>query len=378
MLALAQIGVLVEVRAVEVAEGKTVLGKMGWHPVQDHADPILVAGVHERHEILGRPVAAGWREVARHLVAPRGVQRVLGHRHQLQVRVAHLAGIGDQLIRQFAVGEKGVPVLAPPRAEMHLVDRHRALEGAPRRARAHPRLVAPLVPVQVGHDRRRAGAQLRVESVRIGLLDVVAVRPRAQVVFVRLAHAHAGDEQLPDAAVRVIAHGMHARVPAVEAADHAHAVGVGRPHGEPHARHTVQSVRVRAELLVALQVAALAEQVQVIIGEHRREGIRIDERLALALVGHDLHAVARRLCRGGNGGLEEAFVAQAVHGDCLAGSAEHHRRRAGAGAKHANRERAVARRVRAQEVERRAVLAVDQGCDRVGVKIGCHRLLSPP
>ena len=70
---------------------------------------------------------------------------------------------------------------------------------------------------------------------------------------------------------------MHAAVPAVEVADHAHALRVGRPHGEVHAGDAADRHHVRAELLPRAKVRALAEQVQVEVGEDLTELIGIDD-----------------------------------------------------------------------------------------------------
>ena len=61
---------------------------------------------------------------------------------------------------------------------------------------------------------------------------------------------------------------MGLAIPAIEITDHAHAFGIGRPDGEVDARHAIAGVELRSELFVALPVAALAEQMQVVIGEH--------------------------------------------------------------------------------------------------------------
>ena len=62
---------------------------------------MLVHLVHELHELLGRPVPGGRGEVAQHLVAPRDVERVLGHRQELaDVRGAELLDMGHELLRE--------------------------------------------------------------------------------------------------------------------------------------------------------------------------------------------------------------------------------------------------------------------------------------
>ena len=125
MKPLAAVGVLVQVRAVEVAQAVAVAGEVARHPVEDHADAALVQGIDQVHEVLRAAVAAGRGEEPGHLVAPRPVERVLHDRQELDVRES----VGGQVVGQhrgeFAVGQRAVPLfrLAPPRPEVHLVDR---------------------------------------------------------------------------------------------------------------------------------------------------------------------------------------------------------------------------------------------------------------
>ncbi len=77
--------------------GRSCRGEMRRHPVEDHADAALVQVVDEPGEILGRAVAVGRGEEARHLVAPGAVEGVLGDGHQLDVGEAHLRRVVGQL-----------------------------------------------------------------------------------------------------------------------------------------------------------------------------------------------------------------------------------------------------------------------------------------
>ena len=124
VIALARIGMLVEVRAVETIQAVLVVRKMRRHPVENHADAVLVQHVDEVHEILRRAVTRRRREIAGRLVTPRAVERMLGDRHQLDVREAHALHVLDQRLRDAAIAEECVVGAAPPRAEMQLVDRH--------------------------------------------------------------------------------------------------------------------------------------------------------------------------------------------------------------------------------------------------------------
>ena len=56
---LPRVGVLVEVRAVEVAEAVLVGREVGGDPVEDHADPALVEVVDQGHEVV-RACRTGW------------------------------------------------------------------------------------------------------------------------------------------------------------------------------------------------------------------------------------------------------------------------------------------------------------------------------
>ena len=92
-------------------------------------------------------------------------------------------------------------------------------------------------------------------------------------------------------------HRMRAAVPAVEIADHAHALGVRRPHARSARPRTPSSViGVRAEHAVGLVQPARVEQIQIVVGDRRRESVGIGA-LALAVLptrSRAGHAAARR------------------------------------------------------------------------------------
>ena len=92
MLALPRVGVLVAGRAVELAQAVAVAREVGRHPVEDHADAVLVAVIDEVHEVLRRAVAAGGGVVADRLITPLPVNGCSLIGQQLHVRVAHLLG----------------------------------------------------------------------------------------------------------------------------------------------------------------------------------------------------------------------------------------------------------------------------------------------
>ena len=145
VLALPRIGMLVQMRAVEHGQSVRVLGKMRGHPVEDHAKSGFVAAVDKMPEIIRVAEAAGGREVAGHLVAPRAVERMLRHGHQLEMREAHLQAVGKETIRQLQIAERTIVLLdhALPRAEVHFVNADRFLVPFLRGPIFHPRIVRP-------------------------------------------------------------------------------------------------------------------------------------------------------------------------------------------------------------------------------------------
>jgi hypothetical protein len=97
---------LVETGSVESLQSVRVAGEVGGNPVDQHPDPMPMAVVDEIHEIVGRAKAAGGGEVAGGLVTPRPVERIFCDGQQLQVGVAHLSGVVDQHVGQFAIVEE--------------------------------------------------------------------------------------------------------------------------------------------------------------------------------------------------------------------------------------------------------------------------------
>ena len=98
MRALARIGVLVEMRAVELGKAVSVAREMRRRPIENDTEAGLVTAIDEFHEFGGSAVAAGGGKVAEGLVAPGAVEGMLHDGEQLDVRVAEILDIGDQLV----------------------------------------------------------------------------------------------------------------------------------------------------------------------------------------------------------------------------------------------------------------------------------------
>src|SRR3546814_18346465 len=71
-----------EMAAVEPGEPVGIGRKVARHPVEQHAEAVLVAALDEALEIRRRAEPAGRGIEPDRLVAPRAVERVLADRHQ--------------------------------------------------------------------------------------------------------------------------------------------------------------------------------------------------------------------------------------------------------------------------------------------------------
>jgi len=196
------------------------------------------------------------------------------------------------------------------------------------------------------------------------------------LVFVDLAGRELGQEDLPDAAGGMDAHRMAPPVPAVEVADDADALGARRPDREGDAADAFVLDRVCAELLVAPQMVAFGEEVDVEFAEHRRETVGILELVAEALSRVGAQAIRKsvlpRLDRAGEepGGMHARQL-----GDDLAAVAIEHLHALGPGLERAKDEALLAL-VQAEEAERVAVSRLHDGED--GAVFTSERHRSPP
>ena len=107
------------------------------------------------------------------------------------------------------------------------------------------------------------------QAERIGFIDVIAVAVRFNVKLVESTLVGSGNKSLPDAGIATALQQMAARAPRVEAADHRNQARVWRPDAEHHTGLAVPGDQVSAHSFVHAVVAALIEQVEILLGEQR-------------------------------------------------------------------------------------------------------------
>ena len=299
MEALPRVGVLVKRGTVKPAEPVRVGREMPGNPIQQQSQSCAVAGIDKGAEIVRRSITAGRRKQRDRLVSPGAVERILGDRHQLQMREPHFGCVGDELVRELAIGQIP-PVLgqvAAPRAEMDFVDRDRRLAIVALPALRHPAPILPQMSRRLGNNRRRVGRSLGPLRLRVRLERQELTVGAEDLVFVEMTGAQARDEQLPEPAD--ISHRHPPAVPSVEVANDADPVRVRRPYRKGDALDTLMDQRMRSELAVARQVVALGEQMNVDLAKHWRKRIDVVEFVFGAAARH-AQPIAERLLAVGN------------------------------------------------------------------------------
>ena len=268
MKALAGIGVLEQMSAIKISQPVFISREVRGHPIQDHGNSILVQVIHQIHEILGCAIAGSGSEIARSLISPRAVKRVLHDGHELDVGEVHALSVFGQARRDFTIGEGAVIFLRnpPPRTEMDFVDGNRRLQRVPGLPLLHPVLVRPLV-FEIPYHRGGAGRLLMQHSEGIRLIDQKSVVLRNDMKLVNGALGDSGDKPLPDAGTLAGVQGMRILIPSVEAADDRYLARIRRPHTETGAGLIAKRGKMTAQFVVGAVVSALVEKIKILLGQ---------------------------------------------------------------------------------------------------------------
>ena len=259
---------------------------------------------------------------------------------------------------------------------MHFIDVDRLLVRARVLPRLQPLGIVPLVSAEFRDDRTGARPQLHLETERVRLQQRVAL-PRANFVFIYSARAHVRDEQLPQTGAAARLHRVLATVPVVERTDDADPLRIRRPDRKTGARQAVHECRVRAELVVQRVVISLAEQIEIVVGELRREVIRVVPGGRGAVAIPDLQCIRLQRASMRHAAFEQASRVQRLELESLAGVAVPvHSNLHGIGFEHAHdANRSVARPrifVVTEQRSRLGMTSTDQRVD-VGCAEFCYR-----
>ena len=177
---------------------------------------------------------------------------------------AHLFAIVDQLMGQFSIGNPAIVVLCllPPTAKMDFVNTDRLVERRIGGSPIQPIRIIPLVFIQVDHDRRRVGRNLREKSKRIGLVDDRSVGV-GNPILVMSVGTNFGNEQLPTPAIVERSHPVLAAVPSVEVTNNVDVAGVRCPNRKNDSAGRASLGKVCSQTIVNSIVGAFTKEVQV-------------------------------------------------------------------------------------------------------------------
>ena len=205
--------------------------------------------IDQRHKIVRCAKARGRRIIAADLISPGPVERMLRHRHQFNVRIAHVLHIRNQFFGQLTVTVVRTVRIPLPRACMHLIDIHRPrIEISPAGTPAfQPRCVPPLKSFNIKVNRSGSGRAFCKKTIRIRL-ENIAPSP-ANAVFIPRAYAETiGCKRIFPDAVRVFHRTGVA--PAVKIAAEENLLRVRRPHPKTKAVLRTVYAKVIVRLII--------------------------------------------------------------------------------------------------------------------------------
>ena len=234
MLSASGIGIFIDALPVESSESVCIRRKVGGHPVEDYSDTGFVQLVDQIHKIRGGSVSGCGCIIARHLITPGSVERMLCDSHKLYMGISHLLEIPYDPVRKLPVivetvlGSVGV---LHERTYMALINCHGFFVPVFFISGAHPLFVFPFKRRQVCGDGCGAGAELRLICIGICFVEFGSVRSIDQKL-VHLAGAYPFDEELPDPHGTELFHLAFGFVPAVPGSYYMNGKSIRCPYGK--------------------------------------------------------------------------------------------------------------------------------------------------
>ena len=239
MLAFSGVCILICGGSVKVSQPMGVLWEMGWHPVKDHTDLILMHVIYKILEIFRRSVPGRRGIIPCYLVSPGTVIGMFRYAHQLHMGVPHLFDIVCQRMSQLPVVIESVliPVIDRmflPGTRMQLIDRHGILLLIEFQAFFHPDGITPFEFGNVIYTGSCTGAVLRIVGIRVRLEEQLAL-VCGNAEFVQVTLPHFWYEELVNTHIIVTFHHIFVGIPFVEISHNRYRFGVRCPDGEIYA-----------------------------------------------------------------------------------------------------------------------------------------------
>src|SRR6266404_5458043 len=148
---------------------------------------------------------------------------------------------------------------------------------------------------EIADDGAGVRTQLGAEGVRIGFEGQKISIGAEDFVLVDGAFADFREKKFPDAGRPTRTHGVDTTVPMIHIANEADATRGRRPDGEARSGNACDRVEVRAEFLVGVVVATLADEVEVEVRQEKSKRVGVEDFEAFAVMSAALDFVAAGL-----------------------------------------------------------------------------------
>ena len=220
MGSLSWIEMLVQACTVKSRKSESITWEVCRYPVENDTNVILMHRIHKIAEVIRRSVTCCRCVIARYLIPPGLVKRMLHHWHQFYMGVAELFHIRSQHRSDLTVVIKFTAIVRFfPGAKMHFINRNRRFVALCDTTLLHPVLILPGIFSKINHNTRIVRTQLCCIRVWIRF----QIRQTAlclNFIFIDVARANTGDKEFVDPGLQKI-HLICSSVPVIEVSDNA-------------------------------------------------------------------------------------------------------------------------------------------------------------
>ena len=274
MGSLSRVKMLVQTRSVKRRKPEGIAWEVCRYPVENNTDVILMHRIHKIAEVIRRSVSCSRCVIARHLIAPGLVERMLHHWHQFYMGVAELFDVRSQHRSDLAVVIKFTAIVRFfPGAKMHFINRDRRFVALCNATLFHPVLVLPRIFSKINHNTRIVRTQLCRICVRIRF-QIRQTAPGLDFVLIDVARADTRNKEFVDPGLQKI-HLICSSVPVIEVSDNADTDRIRCPDCEVNTTDAVDFYRMCTQLLIDRIADAIFKLFLFLLGELHRIGVRI-------------------------------------------------------------------------------------------------------
>ena len=274
MGSLSWIEMLVQACTVKSRKSESITWEVCRYPVENDTNVILMHRIHKIAEVIRRSVTCCRCVIARYLIPPGLVKRMLHHWHQFYMGVAELFHIRSQHRSDLTVVIKFTAIVRFfPGAKMHFINRNRRFVALCDTTLLHPVLILPGIFSKINHNTRIVRTQLCCIRVWIRF----QIRQTAlclDFIFIDVARANTGDKEFIDPGLQKI-HLVCSSVPVIEIPDNTDTDRIRCPDSEVNATDPINFDRVCTQLLIDGIADAVFKLFLFLLGELHRIGIWI-------------------------------------------------------------------------------------------------------